>query len=150
MTSDSTVKTSWRDRLISIGFDATNPDEFNNKLRLTNVFIWLCVLYCVPYYIYFFSIGSFILGLIFVVNQLLFALSLVANHRYYYNAARILIIISTNYVVLLLNFAFGHESGFLLYYFAELRRFRLQRFYLTYIRRLSVCQRFWRSNRWCS
>ena len=118
MTSDSTVKTSWRDRLISIGFDATNPDEFNNKLRLTNVFIWLCVLYCVPYYIYFFSIGSFNLGLIFVVNQLLFALSLVANHRYYYNAARILIIISTNYVVLLLNFAFGHESGFLLYYFA--------------------------------
>jgi two-component sensor histidine kinase len=118
MTSDSTVQTSWRERLISIGVVSTNPDEFNNKLRLTNVFIWLCVLYCVPYYVWFFSIGNYNLGSIFVINQLFFCLSLVANQRLYYNTARILIIISSNYVVLLLNFAFGHESAFLLYYFA--------------------------------
>lgn len=118
MTSNATVKTSWYDRLISIGVVATNIEEFNKKLRLTNVFIWLCVLYCVPYYVWFFSVGNYNLGSIFVVSQLFFCLSLVANQRLYYNTARILIIISTNYVVLLLNFAFGHESGFLLYYFA--------------------------------
>jgi two-component sensor histidine kinase len=105
-------------KLISIGVLDSNSVEFNNKLRLVNVFIWLCILFCFPYYITFLVIGEFNLAIIFIISQVLYALSLIANRDGYYNTAKYLIIISTNYAVLTMNFAFGYEAGFLRYYFA--------------------------------
>jgi two-component sensor histidine kinase len=118
MTSNATVKTSWYDCLISIGVVSTNPDEFNKKLRLTNLFIWLCIFFTTPYYIWFFSKGYIDLAGLFVITQLIYAFSLAANYRGHYNTSKILILFTTNYVILLMNFAFGHHAGFLLYYFA--------------------------------
>ena len=105
-------------KLISIGVRDSNTVEFNNKLRLVNVFIWLCILFCFPYYIGFIAIGESNLALIFIISQVLYFLCLIANRDGYYNTAKYLIIISTNYAVLTMNFSFGHEAGFLRYYFA--------------------------------
>lgn len=117
MTAD-TARSIWIDRFLSIGANDANSDEFNNKLRLVNLFIWLSILFSAPYCIWFFSMEQLHLASLFVLNQLFFSLSLAANYRGYYNTSRILIVVTTNYVVLTLNFAFGYESGFLLYYFA--------------------------------
>lgn len=85
---------------------------------MVNLFIWQSVLFCTPYYIGLFISGYYELASIFVIVQLLFIFSLIANRNGYYNTSKILIILTTNYAVLTMNFAFGRESGFLFYYFA--------------------------------
>lgn len=109
---------SFIQKLISIGVRETLSEEESSKLKLVNTFIWLSSLFCTPYYIGMIILGQFQLASIFIISQILFLLSLAANKNGYFNTAKILIIITTNYVVLTLNFVFGRESGFLEYYYA--------------------------------
>jgi hypothetical protein len=66
-----------------------------------------------------FAQGNFVMGSLFLLIQISFSLSLLLNKFGYYSFSKILILISTNYSVLFLNFAFGYESGFCMYYFTS-------------------------------
>ena len=59
------------------------------------------------------------MGSLFLLIQISYSLSLLLNKFGYYSFSKILILISTNYSVLFLNFAFGYESGFCMYYFTS-------------------------------
>jgi two-component sensor histidine kinase len=48
-----------------------------------------------------------------------FSISLLCNKHHYYKFGKFLTLISTNYSVLALNFIYGHNSGFFLYYFTS-------------------------------
>lgn len=104
--------------MISIGARDSHSLEEVSKLKLVNIFIWLCILFCTPYYIGLIYSGHFELASIFIISQILYFICLVANDHGYFNTSKILIIISTNYAVLTMNFAFGRDAGFLFYYFA--------------------------------
>jgi two-component sensor histidine kinase len=104
--------------MMSIGVRDTLSDEDISKLKLVNLFIWLSSIFCTPYYIGLIYNNQIQLGSIFIIAQLLYFLSFAANHHGYYNTSKILIILTTNYAVLTMNFAFGREGGFLFYYFA--------------------------------
>lgn len=115
----ASYSTTFLYRLISIGNNPVWGEEFNDRLKTLNIFTWACILFCSPYYIFMFFDGNYLIGLLFVFVQLLFSLSLLCNKFEYYSIAKILILISTNYSVLCLNFIFGYESGFYLYYFTS-------------------------------
>lgn len=104
-------------QFISIGVRDYLPEEAVGKLKMVNLFILQSVLFCTPYYIGLFISGYLELASIFVIVQLLFIFSWIANRNGYFNTSKILIILTTNYAVLTMNFAFGRESGFLFYYF---------------------------------
>ena len=104
--------------MISIGVNSENPTQFNDRLRTLNIFIWLCMLFLIPYYTWLLVIGHYNLAMSFILIQILYSASLVSNRNGYYNTSKLLILVTTNYAILILNFSFGHESGFHLYYFA--------------------------------
>ncbi len=106
-------------RAISIGVNETNTSEFNNRLRVLNIFTWTCILFCTPYYLTMFLLNNYESALLFCVVQLLFSVSLVCNYNHYYRVGKFLTLISTNYSVLALSFTYGHDSGFFLYYFTS-------------------------------
>ena len=105
-------------RCISIGVNDGNSAEFNDRLRIMNIFVWICILFCTPYYFLMGYFGYYNLSLLFVIVQMLFAFSFVSSQYGYYNSAKIIIILSTNYSVLMLSFSFGYSAGFYLYYFS--------------------------------
>ncbi|MEN9998953.1 MAG: hypothetical protein RI922_1943 [Bacteroidota bacterium] len=106
-------------RAISIGVNDTNTSEFNNRLRVLNIFTWTCILFCTPYYLTMFLLNNYESALLFCVVQLLFSVSLVCNYNQYYRVGKFLTLISTNYSVLALSFTYGHDAGFFLYYFTS-------------------------------
>lgn len=118
MTNASTI-TSFFERIISIGVNPIWGEEFNDRLKILNVFTWTCILFCSPYYIFMFLSENYFSGFLFVFVQLLFSTSLICNKFEHYSIAKVLILISTNYSVLCLNFTFGYEAGFYLYYFTS-------------------------------
>jgi two-component sensor histidine kinase len=105
-------------RCISIGVNDGNTAEFNDRLRIMNIFVWICILFCTPYYLLMGYFGYYNLSLLFVIVQTLFAFSFVSCQYGYYNSAKIIIILSTNYSILMLTFSFGYSAGFYLYYFS--------------------------------
>jgi len=111
--------TSFLQRAISIGVDDSLSSEFNNRLRVLNIFTWTCIIFCTPYYMTMFFMKNYESTLLFCVVQLLFSISLVCNKHKFYKVGKFLNLISTNYSVLALNFTYGHESGFYLYYFTS-------------------------------
>jgi len=110
---------SFFERLTSIGVDPMLGYEFNDRLKILNIFTWTCILFCTPYYITMLLLGSYETALLFLTVQILFSVSLVYNKFQKYNVAKIVILITTNYSVLCLNFTFGHDAGFFLYYFTS-------------------------------
>ena len=106
-------------RIFSAGVSQDLDDEFNDRLIILNIFTLTCVLFCTPYYMFLFVKGNFVLGSLFLLVQISFSLSLLLNKFRYYTLSKILILISTNYSILFLNFAFGYESGFCMYYFTS-------------------------------
>lgn len=106
-------------KVVNLGIDESQSVIFNDRLKLLNIFTLLCVLFATPYYIALSVWGEWLMASLFVVAQILFTLSLVLNHTKNYNLAKILILITTNYVVLALCLCFGHEAGFYLYYFTS-------------------------------
>jgi len=106
-------------RCISIGVDKKNTSEFNDRLRIMNIFVWICILFCTPYYFLMGYFGYYNLSFLFAIVQMLFAFSFVSSTYGYYNTAKIIIILSTNYSILMLTFSFGYSSGFYLYYFSS-------------------------------
>lgn len=58
-------------------------------------------------------------AILFCVLQMFFSISLLCNKYHYYKFGKFLTLISTNYSVLALNFIYGHDSGFFLYYFTS-------------------------------
>lgn len=111
--------TSFLHRAISIGVDVSLTTEFNNRLRVLNIFTWTCILFCTPYYLTMFLLNNYESALLFCIVQLLFSVSLVCNYNQYYRVGKFLTLISTNYSVLALSFTYGHDSGFFLYYFTS-------------------------------
>lgn len=111
--------TSFLQRAISIGVDDSLSSEFNNRLRVLNIFTWTCILFCTPYYVTMFFLKNYDSALLFCTVQLLFSISLVCNKNKFYKVGKFLNLISTNYSVLALSFTYGHESGFYLYYFTS-------------------------------
>ncbi len=106
-------------RYVSIGTNSSFGLEFNNRLKILNIFTWTCILFCTPYYVSMFIMKNNESAFLFVIVQLLFALSLWLNKLGYYSISKILILITTNYSVLVLNFTYGYDSGFYLYYFTS-------------------------------
>lgn len=111
--------TSFLQRAISIGVDDSLSTEFNNRLRVLNIFTWTCILFCTPYYVTMFFMKNYESTLLFCVVQLLFSISLVCNKHKFYKVGKFLTLISTNYSVFALNFTYGHDAGFFLYYFTS-------------------------------
>lgn len=111
--------TSFLQRAISIGVDDSLSSEFNNRLRVLNIFTWTCILFCTPYYGTMFILKNYDSAFLFCVVQMLFSISLVCNKNRYYKLGKFLTLISTNYSVLALSFTYGHDSGFYLYYFTS-------------------------------
>lgn len=111
--------TSFLQRAISIGVDDSLSSEFNNRLRVLNIFTWTCILFCTPYYATMFILKNNDSALLFCVVQMLFSISLVCNKNRYYKLGKFLTLISTNYSVFALSFTYGHDSGFYLYYFTS-------------------------------
>lgn len=110
---------SFFDRIFSIGVSSKRDEEFNERLKILNIFTWTCMIFCAPYYTLMFIQGNYVIGLLFVLVQAAFSLSIWLNKFEYYILSKILILITTNYSVLILNFTFGYDAGFYLYYFTS-------------------------------
>jgi len=106
-------------RIISIGADNDLGDEFNDRLRVVNIFTWTCIIFCTPYYLIMLVLENYETALIFFIVQFLFSVSLWLNKFHSYKLAKLVILFTTNYAVLCLNFIYGHDSGFFLYYFTS-------------------------------
>lgn len=117
--SENIQVNSFFNRIFSIGISSKWDDEFNDRLKILNVFTWTCILFCTPYYLLMFAQGNYFIGMLFVINQLSFSISLWLNKYEYYTFSKILILVTTNFGVLNLNLTFGYESGFYLYYFTS-------------------------------
>lgn len=111
--------TSFLQRAISIGVDDSLSTEFNNRLRILNIFTWTCILFCTPYYATMFYLKNFDSAILFCILQLFFTISLFCNKHHFYKIGKFLTLISTNYSVLALSLTYGHDSGFFLYYFTS-------------------------------
>lgn len=108
---------SFFNRIFSIGVNSMRDEEFNERLKILNIFTWTCIFFCTPYYTLMFIQGNYAIGFLFVLIQLSYSISIWLNKYEYYSFSKILILITTNYGVLSLNFTFGYDSGFYLYYF---------------------------------
>lgn len=105
--------------IVSIGVYPELNEEVADRLKVLNIFTWTCISFCLPYYLIMFWQGNYSIGFLFVVTQFLFSISLWLNKFKQYSISKLLILITTNYSVLCLNFTFGFESGFYLYYFTS-------------------------------
>lgn len=63
-------------------------------------------------------LGNYFSAILFFAVQILFSISIFFNQLGLYSIAKVIILLSTNYAVLTLNFTYGYDAGFYLYYFS--------------------------------
>lgn len=106
-------------RLVHLGINERQPIETLSRIKIINKFNLLCISYSAPYILFSLSFKFYGPAAVFLAGLVFYLISLYCNRKAYYNTAKGLIVIATNFSVFYLSLFYGFSSGFHLYYFTS-------------------------------
>ncbi len=116
MTNRTTLYNAYK-TISQIGDHEKLSADARDRLIIFNVFIFSCILFCIPYYVAMFWMQNWTSAFIFLGVQCSFIITLWLNASKQYTTSKWVLLFTTNYAVLFLCLFYGYQAGFRLYYF---------------------------------